>query len=63
LCVGAFDESSQTGFYRGAAEELAEDVYFFQQFFMGDGLDEFLGGDGGVAIEFFQLGSSDSGEF
>src|SRR5271168_958088 len=59
--VGAFDELAQAGVHGGAHEKVAKDVNFFAQLVVRDGLDELFGGDGGVAIEFFQLRGGGAG--
>ncbi len=49
--VGAFDEFAQACVNRWAHEQLAENIDFAAELVVGDRLDEFLGGDGCVAIE------------
>ena len=59
--VSAFDELAQAGFHGGAHEEVAENFDFASEIVVGDRFDEFFGGDGGPAIEFFQLRGGGAG--
>jgi len=52
----------QGGHHCGAGEELAEEIDFAAELFVGDGLDEFLGGGAGDGVKFRDLRGGGAGD-
>jgi hypothetical protein len=61
--VVGFDEAAEVFHDLGTVEELAEEFDFFAEFLVGDGLDEFLGGDAGFGVELGNLLGHRAGDF
>jgi hypothetical protein len=61
--VVGFDEAAEAFHYLRTVEEFAEEFDFFAEFLVGDGLDEFLGGDTGFGVELGNLLGHRAGDF
>jgi len=61
--VVGFDEAAEAFHYLRTVEEFAEEFDFFAEFLVGDGLDEFLGGDTGFGVELGDLLGHRAGDF
>ena len=61
--IAGFDEAAEAFHDHGTVEEFAEEFNFFAEFLVGDGLDEFLGGDAGFGVELGDLLGHRAGNF
>jgi len=61
--VVGFDEAAEAFHDGGAVEKFAEELDFFAEFLVGDGLDKFFSGDAGFGVELGDLLGHGAGDF